>query len=531
MQRVSFFAVFTALVVIVCSSTISTAEETFDQLFQRIPIQANAVMAIDVNDLQATSMAQKNGWFSKMEAAYADRSIFVPPEANRVLIASRLSPLSGFQQEWEVALMDLRESIPLKYIAQLEGGYVDTIAGYSAAWTPSGSYIAEIQKNLLAVIYPDDRQAVSKWLHGAFTGASAGLTSYLRQAVNEAGRTSPVVMAIDMKDMLQPAEVRSKIENAPAGAGRDLNQDELVATLLSLQGAVFTVSISDKAEGELRVDFGTDTKILKPVAKEMLTSVLSNLGVIWPGFSSWNVTTESYSVVARGGLDDGDLRRIFSLIETPTTKFSELNNEKNKPTSQEDQENLVKRSTLTYWRTLETLVEDLKEGVENSQRKKNNYEAVWFERYARKIDRMPILNVDDEMLAFGQSIAETFRSVALGARKTGIAGGVAKSQVQPYNVDGGYSAYYRYNNSGYGYGYGGANSGAGFVTGTPDARNAGDTARETRDGVRTLTSQRNQISTQVRANINVSIFQTGAQLEQAMSDMRVKMTKKYQIEF
>ena len=65
------------------------------------------------------------------------------------------------------------------------------------------------------------------------------------------------------------------------------------------------------------------------------------------------------------------------------------------------------------------------------------------ERYGRKVDALPILNVDDDLLAWGARIGETFRNMALAQRSSGIRTGVRKSSV--------YGNYqYNYDQNGYG---------------------------------------------------------------------------------
>jgi hypothetical protein len=54
---------------------------------------------------------------------------------------------------------------------------------------------------------------------------------------------------------------------------------------------------------------------------------------------------------------------------------------------------------------------------------------VWIERYGRKVDALPILNVDDDLLAWGARVGETFRTMARAERASGIKSGVRKSSV------------------------------------------------------------------------------------------------------
>jgi len=501
----------------------SADAQGFRELFERVPRSANAVMAIDVEAVLQTEMAKANGLATKLEAEYSDRATYLPPEAQKIVVASRLSPTSSFEQEWELALMTLSETIPPRFMAKLEGGYVDEIAGTEAVWTPSGAYLVPLSGNRLAVAAPDDRQAVARWIDGVFSGGGA-VTTFLEAAVDGADPDAQIVLAMDLKDLPQPGRVRERIQNSPAFSGSDIPIDSAVELLTSLEGIVLQISIDDQAEGEMRIQFGQDASLLRPIARDLLLGVFNELGIGWPGLSQWDVRTESHAVIAKGPLEQDELRRIMSLLEIPTTKFSELEGQE----PGQDKKDVVAKTTLNYYRSLETLVDDAKDAVEKARRQRAGYESVWYERYARKIDRLPILNVDEQMLAFGQSVAETFRSVALGARSTRVQGGAAKASI---NVSGDYSnrggwhaGSYSGGRSGWGYG----DYGSGYYVGYTDTRNNVERAK---DDVRAYGQAARQIDTANQAKITISVFSTAAELENAMTDIRTVMTKRYGVEF
>ncbi|MFO0261078.1 MAG: hypothetical protein ACK53V_05575, partial [Planctomycetota bacterium] len=45
----------------------------------------------------------------------------------------------------------------------------------------------------------------------------------------------------------------------------------------------------------------------------------------------------------------------------------------------------------------------------------------WFDRYARKIDELPVLNVDEAMIQFGQYVSDQFRDISTGLRGAELA--------------------------------------------------------------------------------------------------------------
>ena len=78
----------------------------------------------------------------------------------------------------------------------------------------------------------------------------------------------------------------------------------------------------------------------------------------------------------------------------------------------------------------------------------------WFDRYSQKIDRLPILHVDPELLDFGEKTAQTLRVMSGSRKGANISGGLARTDASANgggSRNGGYRNYDQsYRNSGYG---------------------------------------------------------------------------------
>jgi hypothetical protein len=112
------------------------------------------------------------------------------------------------------------------------------------------------------------------------------------------------------------------------------------------------------------------------------------------------------------------------------------------------------------------------------------------ERYARKIDELPVLNVDEMLLDYGDKLAETLRIMSLSKRQAGIAAGVRATE------GGGYY-------DGYDYGY-----------------NAFDAA-----------AARSQAKKEEMAVASDTRVQGWKLIDDATADIRRSLTKKYGVEF
>ena len=86
-------------------------------LARRIPADANALVLIDVEKTVAAPLARKQGWAAKLESAYVERPIFLPPEAKKLVLGASLDTNNEFVGAWELAVMEMAEPISVRSIA------------------------------------------------------------------------------------------------------------------------------------------------------------------------------------------------------------------------------------------------------------------------------------------------------------------------------------------------------------------------------------------------------------------------------
>ena len=202
------------------------------------------------------------------------------------------------------------------------------------------------------------------------------------------------------------------------------------------------------------------------------------------------------SIVMQGNFSTDGLRRVFSVVELPSAKFSMLKDSA-EPMDDSTPESLIRESSLTYFSSVDVLLKDLKRELRG-----NKAVSAILERYAGRIDRMPILNVDEDLLDYGSGIAQTLRAIALSRRQGGI-----KSGTQTTGMGrGGYSNY------SYDYGY--------F-----------DVSGDRYSGARASAADRANIKARAMAESNNARVEGAKQIADATAQIRRQMTKKYGVEF
>jgi len=465
--------------------TDSTAD--FRDLMRLVPPSANAILVIDVNAVHISPIAVREGWKDRHEAAYVKRPLILPPEADRIVVAAQLNAGRQFAVNWELAVMSLTEPMSVRAIARAEGGYVDTINGLQSVWTPSNAYFIRLDAKTMGVMSPANRQAVSRWAQFGRQNTKNAVSSYLETAASYVGAGTQIVLAIDLKDVVQPHKVRQALKESGLLKNDAVKQREWEKVISSIQGLTMKVHLGKTATGTLQVDFAESPALFGSQAKQLVTQSLERFDANIEDLSKWRVTIRSHSVILKGPLTTSNMRRLFSLLEVPTSKFSSQKDQK--PT---DDKSVIAKASQNYYKSTTALMDDLRKTLKD--RSKRHHYAVWYERFGRRIDRLPILNVDQELLAWGASISATFRTMSVSERMAGIRSGVRKS-----NIYGSYQ--YNYNNNGY------------------------------YSGGRSSGSARQAVTTQERARASQVRFRSWKQIDDSIAGIRQQMTRKYKVRF
>jgi|HubBroStandDraft_4_1064222.scaffolds.fasta_scaffold53019_2 hypothetical protein len=454
----------------------------FDDLMLRVPGGANALVLIDVDAFYSSPMATSKGWKATFERKWSEQPILLPPEAKRFVLASHLDPLNNLRSNWEAAVVELATPVPLTTIARAEGGYLDSIDSTPVVWTPSHAYFLQLDNQLLGISYPDDRQAAARWMMLSKTGQNAPLSRYLTEATKRLRSAGQIVLAVDLANVAQPHRLDRAIKDSGVLNGKDASPMAVAQALSSLKGVTVAIDFHSQPMTEARIDFGSNIKAIRPFAKDLVLAAMNRFGMPLEDLKGWKVTTDADSITLRGMLTEKGLRQLSSFLELPTTKFSTLAKESE---SKVDPMKATVDASLRYFKTLEKLIEDLRGGINTDAK------SAWYEKTARKIDNMPILHVDDELLAFGAGIAKDLRQTAEQGRTIG-----RQNSTNQVAAVASYGNYYD-GNGGY------------YST-------AGD--------LPILQTQAINASSQNRTR--------GMQaINNGMGDIRRKMTKKYQVEF
>jgi hypothetical protein len=362
---------------------------------------------------------------------------------------------------------------------------------------------------------PANRQDVARWMKRIETASLAGLSPYLQVAKQFAQQNAHLIVAIDLEEVLGAEEVKAKLAAFESLKGKGIDLDKAGQALASIRGLTLGLRVTDRRNGGLRVDFNEDISVIRDVAKPLLLEALGNQGMMINEFRDWDVQVSEKQVRLTGILEDGGTRRLLSFLDTPPS----LQLAEDQPAAEPTPESLVRLASQQYFSSISSLLGDLRNDKQNRQTM--GQISVFFRNYARRIDRLPILNVDPVLVSFGRWVSTSLREGQIAVTEAAGRSRVGQMEVSQANaMNMGMQTGVAW---GGGWGPGGMQvAAAGFQGWGGFCPRAADQATgQAQALVRTQERQRGTMS----ANL---ILQA---IDNAAADMRVAMTQKYNVEF
>jgi len=487
------------------------ARAQFNDLVTHLPEDANVLVLFNVEKMQDSPIAKKEGWREKHENAFASGMIILPPQATRFALAAKLD-LETDQAAWDASVMDLEYEPSMPKVAAHHSGEVDEIGGLNTAVLPSDTYVVQWGKRLVGVMSPGNRQAVGRWIEQVYsTSKRESLSKYLQKAASYAESGTPVIMAMDLGHVMSAATIAERLKMFKSLQGQKVDLEKLSKALASIEGMTLGITINEQVYGKLIIDFGQDVTMTKEFAKPMLLEALANHGATINEFHDWEAKVSGTQISIEGPLYQSGRQRILSVIDAPPA----LQAQKSQSTAggQQDQEKLGILASQQYFNTLKRLVDDLREQKKSGQT--SGQVGMWYGKYARKIDSLPILNVDSDLVNFGGYVANQFRQAESAMKGIGASQAYrisTKQNAQVYNYH--YSAGVGVNR------YGGVAGGYSYRY-----------RDNPRASLRLEGQQRAQIRTQERIKGNASANAVMQGLDADMANVRRQLTAKYGVEF
>ncbi len=488
---------------IACSAAVHA---DFGNLTFMLPRSSNAIVLLNVEQALASPLAKEENWREGSEKAFAAGVSSFSPNTQQYALSARMD-FDRMLPQWQIAALELGYEPQLARLAAQRGGTMDNIEGHTAVRFGSDYYVVQIGKRLVGTMSPAVRQDVANWVRRVSEPTrQQKLSPYLTEAigfVTKAG--TPIIMAIDLDQAVSPEAILERLRANRAVQAAGLDPEKVAQALASVRGATLGVTIGKRLFGSIKVDFHQDVSFLKGVGKTLLLEALARNGVAIEEFEEWEEVVQGKQILLKGRLYSSGLRRILSLVDPPLSLDTGSQTATASPGTDG---NLATLASQQYFQSVKGLVDDLRKEKRRHSVKSFGQVGVWFGRYARKIDELPMVDVDATLLDYGAFVANSLRQGEAALRNVGGRSRVRElNQPAQYSYAGVAGGYY----GSYGPGY------AGGVVAWEDWR------AEQHDRVR--------IQTEERVSGSASARQIMAEIDMATADVRRAMTEKYKVNF
>jgi membrane fusion protein (multidrug efflux system) len=227
-------------------------------------------------------------------------------------------------------------------------------------------------------------------------------------------RVSPGTEVVHVVDI---SILKLTVDVVDVNSSETLSTREALVTCEAVPGRQFVGRVirslsNDTAPGHtntLTIEVANPDRVLKPgmAARARLVSESSSELAYSSRSGSYGSLLRRQSASTANGPSDADLFRemVSSLKGLAVTLAAAAEAQNKELTRKQEAAKVTVEATTQYFGLLERQVNDLR--PENAA-----HHAVSLEKAADEIDSLPILHVDDELLAFGADVAQSLRSMA-----------------------------------------------------------------------------------------------------------------------
>ncbi len=385
----------------ICAPPSVRADEVTD-LARYLPDDINAVAIVRSHDLITTPRALKENWAAQSDMNFLQGAGGIPSWVD-LFVGGFLVRLNPVSEVSATAVVKVREVIDINSLAAMTHSPVDEIAGFPAIQTRTDSHVLQLAPGLLGVRRPAVRQETARWIRLVAEKRTGHLQPFLREALSETGH---VVFAMNLQDAFTLDKVSTHL--ATQSSIPVASRERLANLIIGIRDVTLAVNVGEKNDARVVFEFNEPVGDLAPSIRPVFLSILSHLGASIDEFESGTMSADGKFAILRAQLSDESLNRIISLLTA--TPDSMAMPEKSDSKVTDNQNEAIRKANRTYFLAIEKMLDNL----ERSSRRSNNASqtALWHNTFARRIDELPMHNVDKELLAYGASVASKLRALS-----------------------------------------------------------------------------------------------------------------------
>lgn len=417
MSSVRRLTLLLGLSVCLLTSTSLPAAE-WSALLQNSPKGANSMALVDMAALRNYANRLKRGRQKPENLKELDQLLTdLPPNIDRAAVVAWLD-MDSLEPVWEFTTIgfDKGKAPTVRSLYEHEQGYQDVVIGQPVVWSPRGRYLMPYGEDKVAVLRPADRPLFARWLRKSKTKREE-MSSFLETSITRASDRTALMLAVDMNDVVSGTQASERAASLKSVSGAGL-QASVVGTLLSqLRGVSLDVQVRDRLEGKLVIEFETSPKLLREAGKDIVLEILSRRGLMLPELKSWGHSIEGDKLVLTGPMEVSSLIDLMSFLTTTPTSIGSPRNappsaSPSLTTGTTTQANPEATASKRYFESVNHIVTECRtqKGLSVPER------GCYVDKLSRKIDQLPMLNVDPALLDYGAKTSQLLRDSGMTIR-------------------------------------------------------------------------------------------------------------------
>jgi len=413
-------AIFIALAVALGAVNIAVAGP-FDELVKHLRSDPNVLVLVEAKAARASAFYKREVLEGDAATREVRLRLFPVPNVDRAVFASEITDLEQTVPAWQMMICESARPVAMKRVADELGGKLESIGARDIVRLPSNSYLYPVSSRIVANAFPANRPQVIRALD-AKPAAPPQMPAFLSETVAHASQGSyQLAMAIDLEHRVPLETAEERIRGFSSLAGSERMIPVLARIVSSLRGARLEVRFGTVAKGTITIEFGEDATRLKSVAKPLFLEVLDRNGAHLDELSAWDVSVNGNLVSFTGELSLPSLRKILSVIDLSPGVVSDSEDEP-ATVSAASKHSTLAQASLRYYHSVRSLLDELRD-PKNTKSFSSSQNGLWYDRYAKKIDQLPLLNVDPALLEYGAEVSTRLRIQSAKFRGVGIAAG------------------------------------------------------------------------------------------------------------
>jgi hypothetical protein len=392
--------------------SVASAQTPPAELLKSLPGPFNTATVINVESILASPRAKKDSWDKITETSYIAGAIPIHPSMQRIVTATELAPGKGRGEM--MAVVPMKAAVNLEKIGSGLHGQSVNIGGDNVIATPNGNYLVKLEDNLLGLMRTTHRQDVSRWIKAKKDKTLPAPDKYLTNAVASWGNKNHILIAVDVDDLFDKADVVSAMAASPLTEQDKKSADAIVKFLGGLKG-VRIIGTFSEAGTELRIVLdGTVPPSANPeIMREFVGELLERARVPLTDLRAAVAKNENENFSLTLKINDDELGFLMSLVLPPITQDLDATH------------NLTvlpgganKAATTKYLATVNKTLDDLKKRTETGTDPFQT--ALWYDSAARNIEAMSILGVEKVAVEFAYGSCELLHAIGESFRGTPI---------------------------------------------------------------------------------------------------------------